>query len=84
MSIGSPIGQWPADPLNTVGHAGGAFATSTDFFYSYAASSTSAGGFKLGANMESQKYTYGGSSDVESKDGGTYANAYENGTNLQL
>ena len=84
LTIGSPIGQWPTDPLNVTGHAGGAFATSTDFFYSYAASSTSVGGFKLGANLESQKYRYGGPSDVESKDGGTYPDAYEQGTNLQL
>ena len=84
ISVGSPIGQWPIDPLNTVGHSGGAFVSSTDHFYSYAASSTSAGGFKLEAKMESQKYSQGGSGDVESVDGGSQPYVYENGTNLQL
>jgi prepilin-type N-terminal cleavage/methylation domain-containing protein len=84
ISVGSPIGQWPADPLNVLGHTSGAFVSSTDHFYSYAASSTSAGGFKLAANMESQKYSQGGSSDLETNDGGNYTAAYEQGSNISL
>jgi hypothetical protein len=84
ISVGSPIGQWPADPLNTLGHTSGAVVTSTDHFYSYAASSTSAGGFKLGALMESQKYSTGGSGDIETNDGGSYIWAYEQGSNVSL
>jgi prepilin-type N-terminal cleavage/methylation domain-containing protein len=84
ISVGSPIGQWPADPLNTVSHAGGVVVTSTDHFYSYAASSTSAGGFKLGGMMESQKYSTGGSGDVETNDGGNNIFIYEQGSNITL
>ena len=85
VSIGSPLSQWPVDPTNAIGHAsGGAFATSTDLFYSYAASTTFGGGFKLEANMESVKYSNGGTSDAETNDGGTYIWAYEQGTNLTL
>ena len=84
ISVGSPIGQWPIDPLNVTGHSGGAVNTSTDFFYSYAASSTNTGGYKLGSKMESTKYAAGGGGDVESTDGGTYRDQYEQGANLQL
>jgi prepilin-type N-terminal cleavage/methylation domain-containing protein len=84
ISVGSPIGQWPADPLNTLGHATGAFVIATDHFYSYAASSTSAGGFKLGSSMESQKYSTGGSGDIETNDGGNSTSTYEQGSNLLL
>jgi len=84
ISIGAPIGQWPVDPANAVNGTGG-FATSTDHFYSFAGtSSTSNFFYKLGANMESTKYSLNGTADVESTDGGTYSNVYEQGTNLQL
>jgi prepilin-type N-terminal cleavage/methylation domain-containing protein len=84
VSVGPPIAQWPADPSNIVGHAGGPFASGTDFFYSYAASTTAAGGYKVAANMESQKYSAGGPSDAETNDGGSSTSSYEQGTNLTL
>ena len=86
ISVGAPIGQWPIDPLNTVGHGAGVtlFVSSTDHFYSFAASTTSAGGFKLGTKLESSKYVSGGSGDLEDTDGGTYVGAYETGANLSL
>jgi prepilin-type N-terminal cleavage/methylation domain-containing protein len=81
ISVGSPIGQLPSDPLNTA--TAGAYVNG-DSFYSYAASTTSAGGFKLGANMESVKYSSGGSGDVETNDGGISTSTYEQGSNLAL
>ena len=84
ISVGAPIGQWPVDPINQLGHATGTVNTSTDFFYSYAASATTIGGYKLAAHMESAKYHDGGVNDVESKDGGMYADMYEQGINLSL
>lgn len=83
ISVGAPIGQWPVDPLNTLGQLG-IENTSTNHFYSFDASTTATGGYKLEAKMESTKYSAGGSNDVESTDGGTYANAYETGSNLAL
>jgi prepilin-type N-terminal cleavage/methylation domain-containing protein len=84
ISVGSPISQWPADPLNT-GFAGTyAAGSSTDFFYSFAASTTSAGGYKLAALMESAKFSSGGASDVETNDGGSSSSTYEQGSNLAL
>ena len=85
ISVGSPLGQWPVDPVNTLGHASnGTNVGTTDHFYSFAASSTVTGGFKLGVKMESTKYSNGGTGDVESTDGGTNPYAYEAGANLTL
>lgn len=72
ISSGSPIGQLPKDPTSD-----------TNYFYAYAASSTS-GYFEINANMESARYQNGGSSDVESKDGGDNANLFETGTKLNM
>ena len=83
VSVGSPIGQWPVDPLNTMGAAGPTTPSSSNWFYSYAATSTNYG-FKVAAMMESTKYSNGGPSDVESTDGGDSTNTYEQGTNLAL
>ncbi len=83
ISVGSPIGQWPIDPINTTNHTGGAFSDANDHFYSYAGTSTNTG-FKLEANMESTKYSSSGAADVESTDGGTYPQAFEQGSNLAL
>ena len=83
ISVGSPIGQWPSDPLNIAASAASAYVA-TDFFYSYEASSTSGGGFKLGAFMESSKYGTLGPGDVQTNDGGSSTSTYEQGSNLQL
>ncbi len=84
ISVGSPLGQWPVDPVNTTNHTGGAYVSSTDRFYSYAASTTQVGGFKIEAKMESSKYAASGTADTESTDGGLINWVYENGTNLAL
>ena len=89
ISVGSPIGQWPVDPLNNLNITGAitvassAIGAANNFFYSYAVTSTNYG-FKLAANMESSKYAASGTADIESTDGGTQYNEYEQGTNLAL
>ena len=72
ISAGTPIAREPVDPLNT-----------NSFFYAYIPGPNST--FKLGMQMESSKYAAGGgSSDVESTDGGSNVNVYESGNNLAL
>jgi prepilin-type N-terminal cleavage/methylation domain-containing protein len=70
---GSPLARLPIDPIN-----------SGNQFYAYACGTGSALNYELNTNMESTKYSSGGSSDVESnsKDGGTNALVYEVGNNL--
>jgi len=77
ISAGSPVGNLPVDPINTTDNG------SRAFFYSYMPN-TSNNTFKLGAFMESQKYSAGGSGDVETQDGGTNVNVFEGGTNPSL
>lgn len=72
VTSGAPVGNLPADPTNN-----------TQFYYAYIASS-SANTFKLGAVLESVKYSASGTSDLASTDGGTSPNWYETGTNLAL
>ena len=82
ISSGPPIGQWPADPAwsNGVSAAGNANA---GHFYSYIPGSTN-NSYKLAAKLESSLYSSGGTSDLESTDGGVDPNMYEQGTNLTL
>lgn len=77
ISSGAPISHLPRDPINSPGGS-----TSTNLFYTYAASSTSK--FELDAKMESLKYGFGGVSDAESKDGGDQNRIYEVGSGLSL
>ena len=86
ISVGAPIGQWPIDPLNTISPTSTLSQnTSTDHFYSFAAStSTTNYSYKLGVHMESVKYVNGGSGDLETTDGGSNANEYEQGSSLSL
>ena len=70
ISSGSPIGNLPVDPLSTASNT-----------YAYAASSTS---FKLSTKMESSKFSYGGTGDVVSTDGGNSTTTYEGGTLLTM
>ncbi len=77
ISSGAPIGSLPVDPSNVSGTS----ATAPGYFYSYEASGTV---FKLSAFTESAKYSKGGTSDVESTDGGNNPYVYEQGTSLGL
>jgi prepilin-type N-terminal cleavage/methylation domain-containing protein len=70
ISSGSPIGQLPTDPVRD-----------GTFYYAFAASTTTSV-FEANANMESTRYANGGSSNVESTDGGSDPNIYEVGTKL--
>jgi prepilin-type N-terminal cleavage/methylation domain-containing protein len=65
ISSGSPLSRLPLDPVNN-----------TSYFYGYACSSLN---YELNANMESAKFSNGGPSDVESKDGGNHNDWYEVG-----
>ncbi len=70
ISIDSPLSRLPLDPVNN-----------TDNYYAYRGSST-VGKYEINANMESSKYSNGGTSDVEDTDGGNVATWYEVGTAL--
>ena len=85
ISSGAPIGQWPADPAYSAGSACSTAPCNANagHFYSYIATSTN-NGYKLAAKMESALYSQGGTSDLESTDGGTDVDMYEQGTNLAL
>jgi len=80
ISAGSPLGQEPIDPINTMGI--GVTQLTGAFFYSFAAGVTST--FKLGAFLESAKYSNGGSGDAVSADGGTNNYVLEEGTDMGL
>ncbi len=78
ISSGSPLSRLPLDPNNGSTNCGsGAQAC----FYSFVCNSTN---YEIDAAMESTKFANGGGSDVESKDGGSDANIYEVGNNLNL
>ncbi len=72
ISAGAPISALPRDPVNT-----------TTYFYAYRADTTN-GTFEVNADMESTKFANGGSSDVESTDGGNSGTIYEVGTDPGL
>lgn len=67
ISSGAPLGTLPVDPLNNAAN-----------YYAYAASSTLV--FEINTDMESSRYKQGGTSDVESTDGGDHNQIYEVGT----
>ncbi len=73
ISAGSPLGSEPLDPVNNA-----------TYFYSYATNASPSFQFEIDAHMESTKYAQGGTSDVESTDGGSSSTVYEVGTNLGL
>jgi prepilin-type N-terminal cleavage/methylation domain-containing protein len=74
ISSGAPIGSLPQDPVNGV-------SGSNLYVYTYVASGTV---YKLAAKTESVKYSYNGSNDIESTDGGISTSTYEQGTLLSL
>ena len=83
LSVGSPLPLYrlPLDPINSL--TGGCGGTVSGCFYAYK-SGTTAGKFKLYANMESAKYTSVTSTRVEDDDGGTVIDWYEIGSDLSL
>jgi prepilin-type N-terminal cleavage/methylation domain-containing protein len=85
ISSGAPIGQWPVDPSYSAGTACTTAPCngSAAHFYSYVSTSTNSG-YKVAAKMESALYSASGTSDLESTDGGTDADQYEQGSNLTL
>jgi prepilin-type N-terminal cleavage/methylation domain-containing protein len=86
VSSGAPIGQWPVDPAYSLGTntcASGNYNNCAGHFYSYVPGATN-NSYKLAAKMESTLYSSGGTGDVETTDGGTDPNMYEQGTNLAL
>ena len=72
ISAGSPISALPTDPVNNA-----------TYYYAYRADATN-GTFEMNADMESTKFSNGGSSDVESTDGGSSTGFYEVGTDPGL
>ncbi|KKU46502.1 MAG: hypothetical protein UX65_C0003G0046 [Parcubacteria group bacterium GW2011_GWB1_46_8] len=70
LTGGSPLSSWPVDPTNS---------STSARYYAYQCNYANTT-FTLYANMESATYKNGGSSDVESKDGGSIAAVYEVGT----
>ncbi len=73
ISAGTPLGSEPLDPVNNA-----------TYFYTYATNASPNFQFEATAHMESTKYAQGGTSDVESTDGGSSSTVYEVGTNLGL
>ncbi len=80
ISGGSPLSKLPMDPSNGSTNCGGSLP---GCFYGFRSTST-VGQYKLVANMESVKFSQGGSGDVESIDGGTLPDWYELGSALSL
>jgi prepilin-type N-terminal cleavage/methylation domain-containing protein len=72
VSVGSPIGSLPIDPVNT---------SSSRDYYTYVTNGTQ---YEVTAAMESAKYKAGGTNDVVSGDGGALATVYEKGSKLGL
>ena len=72
ISAGAPISVLPKDPVNNA-----------TYYYAYRADPTN-GTFEINADMESAKFAQGGSSDVESGDGGDSAAFYEVGNDPSL
>jgi prepilin-type N-terminal cleavage/methylation domain-containing protein len=70
ISVGSPLSRLPLDPVND----------STNY-YAIKISST-VGKYEINANMESTKYSNGGSSDSENTDGGNMSTWLEIGSSI--
>lgn len=85
ISAGAPISQWPADPTWTTGSPciGSGCNGNAAHFYSYIPSATG-NSFKIAAKMESASYSGNGPKDVETTDGGTDINMFEQGNDLSL
>jgi len=75
MMTGVTITDLPLDPTNTTGVNG--------YAYSYGCNNN-AGTYELNANLESARYSTGGTDDKESKDGGDSTTLYETGNDPGL
>ncbi len=71
IPTGSPLSALPLDPVND-----------SSYYYEFASNATGTHPltFELNCNMESTKYSNGGSADVESTDGGNNNEVYEIGS----
>ncbi len=79
LTTGSPISNFPIDPVNTIASVGA--VASTDLVYRYVCNSSSLT-FEIDAQLESAAYT--ADDDRRKKDGGNNNNYLEVGTNLLL
>lgn len=81
VSGGSPLGNLPTDPSGNSA-ASAAALTAAGHFYAFQCGGTTASKlqYEIDANMESTKFSNGGSADVELTDGGNAALIYEIGT----
>ena len=78
ISGNSPLSRLPIDPNNGSTNCGsGGYAC----LYAYGCTGTE---YELNAAMESERYRYDGTSDVESSDGGDDINVYEIGSSPNL
>jgi type II secretory pathway pseudopilin PulG len=71
ISFKSPLALLPVDPVNQ---------TSSRNYYTY----TPGGSWELATSFEAARNKLGGAADKVSKDGGSYPDLYETGTNLTL
>lgn len=78
---GSPVSSLPLDPVS--GSATTFSNTNLLYAYYYTCSTTGMV-FELNANLESTRYSKGGTDDKESTDGGNKTNEYETGSALNL
>lgn len=85
MAGGSPLSNWPIDPVNNAAADTSTLAviTTDALMYTYVCDSA-ANTFELNANLESIRYSTSGDSDKESNDGGDSTALYEIGTDLGL
>ncbi len=89
VSIGRPLSKLPLDPRNEIPSGGsvfsslagpftvtngGTFVVDAAFFYAYMCQGLA---YEIDANMESVKYSTGGTKDVESKDGGAKGRVFD-------
>jgi|SRR3989344_4296969 len=66
-----PVNSAPTSPTNTMLATPNQYSTQENaYFYAYFCQGLT---YEIAANMESQKYSYGGVNDVESRDGGREA-----------
>lgn len=79
LSGGSPISNFPVDPVNTISNASA--ITNTDKVYRYVCEATGTT-FEINAVLESTAFT--SDDNKMTKDGGNNSNYYEVGTGLQL
>jgi prepilin-type N-terminal cleavage/methylation domain-containing protein len=80
LTGGSPLSNFPVDPVNTVSNLGA--VASTDLVYRFACNSTNVT-FEVDAQLESNSYTEAGN-DKRTTDGGNNDSLYEVGSSLRL